>query len=152
ADSRNLSLDRYDMMRTSQINSQPAMGVVQPQGAPVLPPVRHTDQAWTPVTNPAKTPAPLMFQNMAPPSVLPQPQPQTAPVPAPTGSAAPVSYRAPVEQHHPANNLQSDYGLAWNQTAPQPHAALPQVAATPAPTQTPVEQAPQVWPQLQAGR
>ena len=65
-DSESLSLDRYDMMRVSQLNTQPASGVVKPYDAPVLPPVHHPETAWTPVSNPGRTaPAPLMYQPLA---------------------------------------------------------------------------------------
>ena len=65
-DSESLSLDRYDMMRVSQLNTQPASGVVKPYDAPVLPPVHHPETAWTPVSNPVRTaPAPLMYQPLA---------------------------------------------------------------------------------------
>ncbi len=65
-DSESLSLDRYDMMRVSQLNTQPASGVVKPYDAPVLPPVHHPETAWTPVSNPVRTaPAPLMYQSLA---------------------------------------------------------------------------------------
>ena len=64
-DSESLSLDRYDMMRVSQLNTQPASGMVKPYDAPVLPPVRHPETAWTPVSNPGRTaPAPLMYQSL----------------------------------------------------------------------------------------
>ena len=65
-DSESLTLDRYDMMRVSQLNTQPAGNIVKPYEAPVLPPVRHPESAWTPVSEPGRSaPAPLMQQTLS---------------------------------------------------------------------------------------
>lgn len=65
-DSDSLSLDRYDMMRVSQLNTQPGANVVKPFDAPALPPRAHPETAWTPVSNPGRTaPAPLLHQTLA---------------------------------------------------------------------------------------
>ena len=65
-DSESLTLDRYDMMRVSQLNTQPAGNIVKPYEAPVLPPVRHPESAWTPVSEPGRSaPAPLMHQTLS---------------------------------------------------------------------------------------
>ena len=114
AESQNLSLDRYDMMRNSQLNSQPKRGLVQPYESAVLPPVQHPESMWTPVTNPGpRVPAPLMYENLSPKPYFGVP---LTPAPAPTpAQERPLAH---AQQPAPARpGLNSDYGLAWN--APQ---------------------------------
>jgi general secretion pathway protein D len=55
--SEKLSLDRYDLIRGQQKDSQPASNLLVPlKDAPVLPPMRPTPAA-TPAPAPAATPA-----------------------------------------------------------------------------------------------
>lgn len=114
AESQNLSLDRYDMMRNSQLNSQPKRGLVQPYESAVLPPVQHPESMWTPITNPGpQAPAPLMYENLSP-----KPYFGVPPTPAPAPTPAQERPLAHAQQPAPARpGLNSDYGLAWN--APQ---------------------------------
>ena len=76
SDSHALSMDRYDMMRATQINTQPNPGLIQPLQAPVLPAVRpQDDSAWAPVSDaPEKVlPRPLIYENMQTPGAHLQP-------------------------------------------------------------------------------
>ncbi len=63
----NLSLDRYDMMRVSQLNTMPDQGLIQPTSAPVLPAVSGGPaSAWDPVAQPGSSvPAPLLHQSLS---------------------------------------------------------------------------------------
>ena len=75
-DSHALSMDRYDMMRATQINTQPNPGLIQPLQAPVLPAIRpQDDSAWAPVNDaPEKVlPRPLIYENMQQPGAYLQP-------------------------------------------------------------------------------
>ena len=75
-DSHALSMDRYDMMRATQINTQPNPGLIQPLQAPVLPAIRpQDDSAWAPVNDaPEKVlPRPLIYENMQLPGAHLQP-------------------------------------------------------------------------------
>ena len=75
-DSHALSMDRYDMMRATQINTQPNPGLIQPLQAPVPPAIRpQDDSAWAPVNDaPEKVlPRPLIYENMQLPGAHLQP-------------------------------------------------------------------------------